>query len=195
MNFDFAEQINPFLEVHAYSNAIELAETALQKITFTDFHAVLGQSLVHQSGALTVWMDEFYANVSKEIAVKAMYFEMNEFDINTDYWYIDGFAFIEDGGWDLEDMEWLSEASEETMTSGEFILKGYEQLQEAFENEDSDSAEAENARDWCEQIVIARFMELMRTAHLKAKDQNLEWADIPLYYSIHGYDFILRSEG
>lgn len=194
MNFEFAEQINPSLEIHDYLKAIDIAETALKKIPYTDFHLVNGQSLVHQTDSLTTWIDDFYKMVSKFMVVKALYFEMNEFDINTDAWYIDGFAFNEDRGLDLEDMEWLCDVSQETMTSEEFVLEGYEKLQDAFENIEPDTDDLQNARDWCEQIIIARFMELMRAVHFRAKEKNLEWANVPLYFTEHSYDFIIRSE-
>jgi hypothetical protein len=66
-------------------------------------------------------------------------------------------------------------------------------VQNAFENIEPDNDDVQNARDWSEQIVIARFMELMRTTHLKAKEQKLTWATIPLYFTEHSYDFIVKS--
>ncbi|WP_181304405.1 hypothetical protein [Rufibacter sp. XAAS-G3-1] len=194
MNFDFAERVNPALQKHAYTKAIAIAESGLKETPFSNFHSVLGQSLVHQAGSLMNWVDKFYETVSKEIALGALYFEMNEFDINTDVWYIDGFAYTQDGGLDIEDMEWLSDVSEETMTSEEFVLTSYEKLQEVFEAEELDTQELESARDWCEQIIIVRFMELMRTVHLRAKEKDLAWAKLPLYYTIHSYDFVVKSE-
>ena len=37
-------------------------------------------------------------------------------------------------------------------------------------------------------------MELMRTAHLVAKKQKLKWATVPIYFTEHDYDIIVRSE-
>ena len=105
MNFDFAEQINPYLEKHDYTKAISIAERALKNIPTEEFNSIIDQSLVHQAGSMAIWIDGFHITVSKGIELKALYFEMNEFDINTDTWYIDGFAFGEDGGLDLEDMD------------------------------------------------------------------------------------------
>ncbi|MEO5563671.1 MAG: hypothetical protein ABIR18_09560 [Chitinophagaceae bacterium] len=193
MNFGFAEQINPDLEKLDFDKAIRIAETNLKKIPTTDFHSVLGKSMTNQADSLVNWIDNYYKSTSKKIDIKAIYFEMNEFDINTDTWYIDGFSYDNDGGLDLDDMEWLSDFTRDTMTSEEFILVGFEKLQNAFENIELDNDDLQNARDWSEQIVIARFMELMRTAHLKAKEKELLWATIPLYFTEHSYDFILKS--
>ncbi|KAA5547460.1 hypothetical protein [Adhaeribacter rhizoryzae] len=193
MNFDFAEQINPYLEKHDHPTAISIAEEALQNIPTTKFHSILGKSLMHHAVGLANWIGNFHESVSEGLEVKALYFEMNEFDINTDMWYIDGFAFSEDGGLDPEDMDWLSEVSLETITTEEYVIGGYEILQDAFENIEPDTDELQDARDWCEQIVIARFMELMRAAHLEAKSQKMNWANLPLYYTEHSYDFIVKS--
>jgi len=194
MNFEFAEQINTDLENLEFGKAISIAETELKKIPTTDFHSVIGQSMISQVDSLVSWVDNYYKSTSKKIDIKALYFEMNEFDINTDTWYIDGFCYNKDGGLDLHDMEWLCDFTRDTMTSEEFIVGGFEKLQLAFENIEPDNDDLQNARDWSEQIVIARFMELMRTTHLKAKEQKLEWATIPLYFTEHSYDFILKSD-
>jgi hypothetical protein len=66
-------------------------------------------------------IDRFYKEISKKIEIKTMYFEMNEFDINTDVWYIDGIAYKEDGEFTLktvrfdekENCIWLVPANEE----------------------------------------------------------------------------------
>ncbi|GAA4300436.1 hypothetical protein [Nibribacter koreensis] len=194
MNFDFAEQINPYLEKQEYKKAISIAEEALKNIPKTDFHSIIGQSLISQAEGVVQWIDNFYKTVSEIIEPKALYFEMNEFDINTDTWYIDGFAFSEDGGLNPEDMEWLCDVSHETMTTEEYVITGYENLQEAFENIEPDTDDLQDARDWSEQLVIARFMELMSATHWEAKRQNMEWAELPLYFTEHSYDFIVKSE-
>jgi hypothetical protein len=184
------------LEKLDFTKALLIAETNLKRIPTSDFHAVLGKSLISQAGDLAAWIDDFYKKISKKFEVKALYFEMNEFDINTDAWYIDGFAFDNDRGLDLYDMEWLCDFQAYTQKETEtvFVIKGYEKLQEAFECIELHTPDLQNARDWCEQIIIARFMELMRVVHLKAKECNLDWAAIPLYFTEHEYDFIVKSD-
>lgn len=200
MNWKFAEQINPDLEKFEFGRALNIAETELKKIPTTEFHSIISQSLIQQTDSLVTWIDNFYKTISKQINIKALYFEMNEFDINTKTWYVDGFAFSEDGGLDLDDMEWLCDVTRERMTNKEFILTGYEKIQQAFANTEEQiennelPEEVQNARDWTEQIIIARFMELMRTAHLTARQRNLVWATIPIYFTEHSYDFIAKSD-
>jgi len=196
MNLEFAEQIIPDLEKLHFDKALQTAEAELKKIHTTDFHEVLDEPLTDQANDLAAWVENFYEGASKKMNIKALYFEMNEFDINTDLWYIDSFAYREDGGLDLDDMEWLVdfETDRQTETGTVFRIEGYEKLQAAFETIELKNDNLQNARDWCEQIIIARFMELMRTAHLIAKKQNLKWAPVPIYFTEHEYDFIVRSE-
>lgn len=196
MNFEFAEQINPYLEKLNFDKALSIAETELRKIPTTDFHFVLEKSLVGQADDLASWVEYFYNLATKNNKVETLYFEMNEFDINTDTWYIDSFAFSKDGGLDLNDMEWLCDFDTDSQTETEtvFTIDGYEKLQTAFENIELDTDDLQNARDWCEQIIIARFMELMMNAHLIAKTKKLSWATIPIYFTEHSYDFIVKSD-
>jgi hypothetical protein len=196
MNFDFAEKINPDLEKLDFEKAISIGETELQKLPTTDFHAIIGKTLTEQAESLATWVDNFYKIASKKLDIKSLYFEMNEFDINTDTWHIDSFAFSQDGGLDLEDMEWLCDfdADSQSETETVFQIEGLEKLQIAFETTELETANLQDARDWCEQIIIARFMELMRTAHLKAKQKGYAWATTPIYFTEHSYDFVVKSE-
>lgn len=200
MNFEFAEQINSDLENLDFEKAINTAEKELEKITKTEFHEIIGKQFTNPIEDLVNWIDKFYKEISKKIEIKTMYFEMNEFDINTDVWYIDGIAYNEDGGLDLDDMEWLSDCTRDIMTTKEFVLTGYEKFQNLFENieemEENDewTDEMQDARDWCEQIIISRFMQLMKQAHKNAKERELDWANIPIYFTEHSYDFIVKSD-
>ena len=192
MNFDFAEEVNPFIEKHDFAGALRIAELNLSKVEKNDFHNIIGKSINNQLDAVVEWISEFYNSASKMTKVAALYFEFTEFDINQDVWEIDGFAYDRDEG--LNDIDWFSDMTE--VAPVPFIVKGYEELQEAFYefgNLDEPSDDLILSRDWCEQIVIIRFAELMVSAHQTAKNQNLAWASIPLYFTEHGYDFIINS--
>lgn len=196
MNFDFAEQINPELEKLDFEKAISIGETELKKLPTTDFHSIIGKTLTEQAENLAAWVDNFYKIASKKLDIKSLYFEMNEFDINTDSWYINSFAYSQDGGLDLEDMDWLGdfEADSQSETETVFQIEGLETLQTAFESIELETDNLQDSRDWCEQIVIAKFMELMRTAHLTANQKGYSWASTPIYFTEHSYDFVVKSE-
>jgi hypothetical protein len=202
MNFEFAEKINSHLEQLHINQALEIAEAELLQLPETEFHKVVGKNLLHEVDALAAWIEEFYIAASKTFKVERLYFEMNEFDINTDYWYIDGFAYSDELEFDDEAMDWLSDfdTSSQDELDTSFGLSGYEDIQKSFgvidlmnDNNDFIAEGLQNARDWCEQIIIARFMELMRAAHVLAKQKNLQWAKLPIYFTEHEYDFIVKS--
>jgi hypothetical protein len=197
MNFEFAEKINPYLEKLNFKKALEIAVNELQKIPNTDFHSIINISLIMQAEKVADWINEFYQNASKKSRVKAFFFGMNEFDINTDMWFIDGFSYSNDGGLNL-DMDWLHDSDDYT-DSMFFRIEQLEKLQVAFseievkKENDEWTDELQEARDWCEQIIIAMFMELMREAHLVAKEKQYLWATLPIYFTECEYDFIVKS--
>lgn len=196
MNVDFCLQINDDLAKLDFAKAIQTAESKLRELPVTDFHAVLGLSFTGQTAEVAAWIEHFFQKSSEKITVKSLYFEMNEFDINTYEWYIDGFAYSKDDGLNLNDMEWLGDfetfAQVETHTL--LTLQGFEKIQDAFETIEPDSQQMQDAKDWCEQIIIARYMELMHAAHTMAKQKQMKWAAVPIYFTEHAYDFVVRSE-
>ena len=48
---------------------------------------------------------------------------MNGFNINTDLWYIDSFAYGKDGGLDLDDMDWLTDFETDSQTETGTIFR------------------------------------------------------------------------
>jgi hypothetical protein len=198
MNFEFAEKINPYLEKLNFKKALEIAIKELQKIPNTDFHSIIKVSLIMQAEKVAEWINEFYQKASKKSKVKSFFFGMNEFDINTDMWYIDGYSYSNDGGLN-SDMDWLFDDDDYT-DSMFFKIEQLEKLQAAFsdieEKKENDewTDELQDASDWCEQIIIAKFMELMREAHLIAKEKQYLWATLPIYFTECEYDFIVKSE-
>jgi len=201
MNFEFAKKINPELESLKFEKVFKIAIAELEKIPSTDFHAVQNMTFIEQVDAVVNWIDKFYQTASQSNLIKAFYFEMNEFDVNTDMWFIEGFSYNKDGGLNLENLEhmdWLCDYH--AISQNIFTLTGFEHLQNAFakieEKKENDewTDEQQNARDWCEQIIIVKFMELMREVHLIAKAKRLIWSKIPIYFTEHGYDFIVKSE-
>jgi len=205
MFIDYCDKINPSLEKLDFAKAIEIAEAHLQEQPDSDFHAVIGITLVDQAGDVADWIDQFYQSVSKKIKVEALYFEMNEFTINPDLWFINGLAYDKDGGLheDYKDMDWLCDWNFDTEKEIDsvFVIKNLEKLQTAFERYTKDvgrdipwTKEVEAAQDWCAHIIVVRFMELMRNAHLVAKQKQYAWSKIPIYFTFHEYTFIVKSE-
>ena len=199
MNFDYANRISPYAKTFDFSTAIEIIESELERIPKTDFHAVIGKTLTSQANELCEWAEKFYQDASSKNQVSALYFEMNGFDINPDLWFISGFAYKTDGGLGetYEDSEWL--CYHDVSTDTDYVIKGLESVQDAYtdwncrQSKNGLSQEQETAEEWCLLAVITRFMELMRAAHVLAKETQQTWAHVPVYFTVHDYDLILRS--
>ncbi len=191
MNFEFAEFLNPELEKFNFTGALSIAETALKEIPETPFHAIIGRSFLRETDYFVKMANHFFNEASKEMDVKALYFQINGFDINPDSWYISSFAFSKDGGLNLDDMDWLCDS--EMQYEMDYEIPDFEDIQRAFKKTELKSRALMDAYDWCEQIVLIRFMEFIRTAHVKAAEKNYPWAKVPVYFTEHDYDFVVRS--
>jgi hypothetical protein len=191
MNFDFGKLIQPYLEQADIPAALSVSESRLRQLPASPFHAVIGQSLLHHVQGLVEWTDRFYTRISQKNAVRSLCFELNEIDIQTHSWHVDAFAYSTEG--DLNELDWLNHFAAKTMPGSEFILTGYEKLQQAFHTIDADSHTLQDARDWCEQIVIVRLMELVYAAHLEAAYQRKAWAALPVYCTANACDVVVLS--
>lgn len=194
MNFDLFQQAGASVREGNLKQAIDQAELRLKGLNETYFHPVLDTNFLHQSEEVVNWIDSFYNEVSQRRPVQALYFEMNGFDINTDQWYIDGFAYEEAGT--IEDVDWLADWKEDMATVQPFVLTGFELMQEAFQAymDEEEPDELEEARDIAELLVILRLQELLAQAHQLAKTKGLAWRTTPLLATAHDYDILLESK-
>lgn len=194
MNFDLIEEIDAYIKKGNLKEAIQRCESKLEGLEVTYFHPIIRQDLLHHTSRLAQWLEEFYLKVSMIIQVQALYLEMNGFDVNTDMWYIDGFAYKQIGT--SEDFEWLTECNSDTATDEPFILTGFEMMQVAFEqyfDEEDASENLEAAHDIAEMLVILRLQELVAQIHKEAKAKELSWNNIPVFATAHGYEVIYKS--
>jgi len=200
MNFDFADLINPLLEQQDFIGAINLSETEMRKIPQTKYHEILEESIINPVSELALWIEDFYQSAKEKKSTETFYFEVNGFVINPDKWYIDGFAYEKDGGLNLIDiahMDWLCDNFD--VRQAPFVIKGLGRLQEVYFEESMLHEESmmedalQNASDWCEQLIVVKFLQFMCKAHLLAKEKSYECACIPIYFSVHDYEIIIRS--
>ncbi|MDF7812256.1 hypothetical protein [Hymenobacter sp. YC55] len=194
MNSDLFDHAGAYVKSGNLKQAIDQAELKLRGLDETYFHPILGSNLLHQSEEVVNWIDSFYSEVSQKRPVHALYFEMNGFDINTDQWYIDGFAYEEAGT--SEDVDWLADWKEDMATHQPFVLTGFELMQEAFEAymDEEEPDELEEARDLAELLVVLRLQELLAQVHQVAKIKKLAWGIVPLFATAHDYDIVFESK-
>ena len=192
MEYNLDNEIKKLVETNKIDNAIEFAESELKKIPVTNFHKVLGRDFLKLTDDLVESISYFYEKAKKEIAVKAIYSEMNGFTINYDLWFLQLFAFETCGG--IDDTDWLGDY--EFTINELMVLSGMEDIQSAYENymkkEKWTDKVFESAKEVCDLIIILRFQELFKKSIDVAKQKNLTWSEIPIFATAHDYDILYK---
>ncbi len=74
-------------------SSMELVSSALTNIPVSPFHLVLGLSATTPPQEVAAYLGKFIEETRQEHEVEAIYAEMNGFDINTDRWFYNLFAY------------------------------------------------------------------------------------------------------
>jgi hypothetical protein len=171
-------------------------ESALACMTDTVYHSVIGKDFLHHADEIASVMRDFYQQSKGKGPIKAMYYEMNGFSINTDRWYCNGFGYVKGGTlWDLTwDQEWMCDWDYETK---DITLTGMEEVQAAFASTFSKKEIAlgvEIAGEIAEHLVTARFCELIKVAHDLGKQRCGDLIGLPIVSTAHEWDTVAPSE-
>lgn len=157
-------QVAKLLRRQDVSEAIAVCEKKLAEMPDGPFHIAIGNSWTDLVDSLSSWITDLYAQANEEISVKALYCEMNRFDINCDRWYLDGFGYEFFGG--STGTDWLSDWMYCSGPERQFDLVGMEPLQRVFDRWDRgvlDEAD-ETAADTATLLVTLRMIELVNNA-------------------------------
>jgi len=157
------------------------AVEALLKLPKSPFHIVADLEISNDPAEAARHFDRFYRAESKDFEVKAVYTEMNGFDINPRLWFCDLFAYTTDEG--LDDPDWLSDWQSDEFEP--YPITGLEKLQRVYASKAS--AAYPEARDVCSVVVVTMFQRFMERAAAK-----MRWLRVPLYVTAHDYDYIAR---
>ncbi|WP_341225580.1 hypothetical protein [uncultured Arcticibacterium sp.] len=197
MNFDLEDKLNEYVKRNDLDSAIKITESELSKIPETEFHQLIGMTLLHLESELSEFISKFYSSVKLKYTfnfskkLKAFYCEMNGFTINYDRWFIDLFSFSEIG---QEDYEWLADF--EHSTNKDLTITGFENLQKVYEdvykNQKHDILEIEQAYEVAELLVILRLQELFRETYKRAKESEKKWSNYPMFVTAHDYEIIYK---
>jgi hypothetical protein len=132
---------------------------------------------------------EFVAACQRKFEVRAVYLEMNGFDINYDRWYFDSLGYTEYSE-DPDDMEWLCEWTSPDWK--QFTLTGLEQTQDDFrwymENKIYDRKTHVAEIEIATLLVMVRFVQLIRSS----LDVGPLDFSIPLLATAHDFDIFGR---
>jgi hypothetical protein len=150
------------------------------------FGSVIGAQFTNPPEQVLAFINRFIYISERSFRVKAIYLEMNAFDINCDLWFFSPFGY-KNYDPDPDDLDWLSDwqSEDEDVLS----LRGLESLQADFawycEAGDSNYARVQELAGL---LVMAKFVALVRSA-LSA---GLLAKAIPVLATAHDFDIVGR---
>jgi hypothetical protein len=185
----------PWVAKGQLDRAIAFCEAELASLPQTEYHDMLGRSWVGQTEEASRWIAGFYRSATKALKVRALYCEMNRFEINPDQWYIDAFAYDFFG--DPEDLGWLVGWKKTTGDERRLVLPGMADLQALFARDYSEAppAEIRAASQVVMLLVGLRMQELIEAAASQARQSGWLPADVPVLAAVHDSDLVCCCYG
>ncbi len=157
------------IDRHMRSNQVDRAadfmETRLRAVAKDRFASLAESHFTNPPGDVLAYLNEFIDACRTRCDVRAVYLEMNGFDINYDRWYFDPFAYT-DYSADPDDLDWLCDwvsPQWPTMT-----LTGLEQTQDDFrwymENRIYENKTHDTEVEIAACLVTVRFVQLIQAS-------------------------------
>ncbi|MRR30531.1 hypothetical protein EG834_09465 [bacterium] len=179
--FELQDQITPVLRTGDLAQCDRIVSARLALLPRSPFHIILDHFITSDPKELAAGFDEFFREVGTSFRIGAAYTEMNGFDINTDLWFCQPFAYECYGG--HEDYDWLSDWQGDT--EGGFPIEGLESLQEVYAGDAFRDERFDDACSLTSLLVVIRFQDLIRRAAPHMRELRF-----PLLATAHDYDFI-----
>ena len=171
--------------------AITWLETLLVKEKVDRFQGLIGKKFSNSPKSILGALNKFILASVKEIDVKAVYLEMNGFDINPDRWRFDFFGY-EQYEPNPDDLDWLSDWQSED--DPKITLKGLEKVQADFKwyhaNEIWNDKKYKQAYQIALLLVMCKFVALIESALQAGKRAK----PIPVLATAHDFDIVGRFE-
>jgi hypothetical protein len=177
------------------STAIVSCENALGKLPISEYHKALGLNWLKQVPQAAKWLSKQYALALDQISVRAIYCEMNRFEINAAEWYLDFFAYDFFGG--KKDLSWLCAHKGANGERSSLRLTGMTAIQKLFARDYVE--EPPNRIRAASQIVILlltlRMQELIQAATQLARQNCQLPDDLPVLAAAHDSDLVCFCYG
>ena len=173
------------------SGAVKFLEERLAQANVSRFKGLLGKRFTNEPRAILSAINEFIVAAGSEFDLKAVYLEMNGFDINPDRWFFDFFGFDHYTD-DRDDVDWLCEWN--PVDWPEVTLTGLESVQADFAwymNEEMYNDEKfERAEEVAVLLVMCKFVSLIEGALASGARAK----PIPVFATAHDFDIVGRFE-
>ncbi len=191
MNTELWQSVDSYIRSGNLDDGINLLETGLQNCVSSRFKTLIGSKFSNNPDEVANELSNFINSCQKKFDVKAIYLEMNGFDINPDKWYFDYFGYKEYNE-DPDDLDWLTDWDSDDWP--EMTLSGLEKAQEDFGwysghlTQGYKDKDAKVAAEYATLLVMCKFAELIRNA----RSTGLITKKIPILATAHDFDIIPR---
>jgi len=188
MNPTLWRDVGRLVEAADFAGSVGLLEDLLAHHTRGLFQSLIGAEFSNPPSSVLRAINDFVGTSSEDFDVKAVYLEMNGFDINYDRWYFDFFAYSKLPV--TRGMDWLCRWDSAEWPP--FLLTGLEPVQEAFRRYDEGEL-WRDGRHTAEQeaavlLVMVRFVSLVRSALATGPLVK----QVPLLATAHDFDIFAR---
>lgn len=186
MNFEIWDKVDK--RIQKPNEACQFINNLMENCKDKTFNGLISLNFTNSVYQIQNSIAKFCSECNKTFNLKAIYLEMNGFDINPDRWYFDLFGYGTLPP-DDESLDWLSD-----WQSTEFpdvTLTGLESIQNLFDSyiknklyKDDDKAHNE---DLATLLVMAKFCKLIDES---LKNQKLA---VHVYATAHDFDIIYHK--
>jgi hypothetical protein len=181
--FDTIDRLTPQLRAGDLAACESAAVDTLLALPKSPFHIAAQLAIANDPSDIAAHFNRFLVSESARFDIRAVYTEMNGFDINPDRWYCDLFAYNTDGG--LDDFDWLSDWQSEYFQ--DYTITGLETLQAVYASTAFHEEQHRDAAYLAGLVVVAKFQRFMQVAVT-----SMNQLHVPLYATAHDYDYIAR---
>ncbi len=181
ISFELQNHLTPILRAGDLAQCERIVSERLAELPRSPFHIILSLSITSEPKELAAGFDEFFEQVGASFKIGAAYTEMNGFDINTDLWFCQPFAYERYGGHD--DYDWLSDWQGDA--EGGFPIEGLESLQDVYAGDAFRDERFDDACSLTSLLIVIRFQDFIRRAA-----SHMSELRFPLLATAHDYDFV-----
>lgn len=189
MNIELWQTVDTYLRRNDIDGAAADLESRLRKVATDRFASLADSHFTNEPRQVLAHINEFLDACKARFDVRAVYLEMNGFDINYDRWYFDSFAY-DDYPDDSDDVEWICDWTSPAWQT--FTLTGLEQTQDDFrwymENAVYDLKTHDDEKELATLLVMVRFVQLI---HASLGSGTLA-CPVPLLATAHDFDIFAR---
>lgn len=189
MNIEIWQSVDTYLRSNDIAGAAADLESRLRATTTDRFSSLADSHFTNSPHEVLAHINDFIAECKTQFDVRAIYLEMNGFDINYERWYFDSFAYTEYSD-DPDELEWLCDWTSPNWDH--FTLAGLEKTQGDFrwytENKIYENKTHYAEKELATLLVMVRFVQLIQSSLNAGALQ----CSVPLLATAHDFDILGR---